>query len=331
MLPVKLTCLTALLLILSACGQGTEADGQNENGTTAPAAAPQTATLAATKTTPSSTTQTLRQRLETPRANDVMVIAHRSCWHKAPENSLASMQACIDMGVDMIEVDVRTSADGVLVVMHDETVDRTTNGTGRIDELTLEQLKTLHLKENEGGPDAKLTDQKIPTLDEALDTVEGKILVNLDTKGQVLIRAMQAVTERGMGKQILFKSTLPPDDTTLRSMRRPEGSYFMPVVREANGPLAKQVSDFQWANPIAFEVVFQSDSYLEAGAKAVTGSGVRLWVNTLWEGLAGNHTDEAALTDPDSNWGYVIDQGTTMIQTDYPSQLIKYLEGRGLR
>ena len=324
MLSGKLICLTALLMTLSACGQGTEAVGQNGNGV---AATTQTTIEAAL----SPAIETLRQRIETPRPYDVMVIAHRSCWHKAPENSLAAMRACIAMGVDMVEIDLRVSADGVLILMHDETVDRMTDGTGRIDELTLEQLKSLFLKENQGGSDAGLTEHRIPTLDEALNTVHGKILVNLDTKGTVLTKAMAAVTERGMGEHILFKSTLPADDPTLRAMHRPQGSYFMPVVRESNGPLAKQVHDFQWADPIAFEVVYQNDKYLEEGASAVTGSGVRLWVNTLWEGLAGTRTDAAALNDPDANWGYVIDQGTTMIQTDYPEQLMKYLQDLGLR
>src|SRR5690606_30766812 len=74
----------------------------------------------------------LRRRLETPRADDVMVVAHRACWKEAPENSVAAIQDCIEMGVDMVEIDVQATADGQLVLMHDDTVDRTTNGSGRV-------------------------------------------------------------------------------------------------------------------------------------------------------------------------------------------------------
>lgn len=327
MLGNKSSWLAALLMGLSACGQLDGADGQKTDGA-------EIKRVAATESQDASALSAigiLRQRLETPRANDVMVIAHRSCWHEAPENSLAAMKACIAMGVDMIEVDVRVSADGALVVMHDETVDRTTNGSGRVDELTLEEIKALSLKEGEGGPDAPLTEYKVPTLDEVFAAVRGKILVNLDTKGEVLRRAMAAVTEAGLGKQILFKSSLGPNDPVLREMALPANSYFMPVVRESAGTLADHVAAFQWAGPAAFEVVFQSDGYLETGAKAVTGTGVRLWVNTLWDGLAGNHTDAAALLDPNAHWGYVISQGVTMIQTDQPRALLAYLKSRDLR
>ncbi|MEX1146944.1 MAG: hypothetical protein WEB93_01055, partial [Sphingomonadales bacterium] len=86
-----------------------------------------------------------------------------------------------------------------------------------------------------------------------------------------------------------------------------------------------------WADPIAFEVVFQTSAYIEEGAAAVTDAGYRLWVNTLWEGLAASFTDQAAVGDPDANWGALVDLGVSMIQTDEPLALIEYLKKRGLR
>ena len=70
----------------------------------------------------------LKEKLETPNDNHVMVVAHRGDWRNAPENSLQAIQYCIDMGVDMVEIDVRKTKDGHIVLMHDGSIDRTTNG-----------------------------------------------------------------------------------------------------------------------------------------------------------------------------------------------------------
>ena len=88
----------------------------------------------------------LKDRLENPQKNDVMVTAHRACWRYSPENSLKGIEECINMGVDMIEIDVRMSKDGHLIVIHDETVDRTTNGKGEVADLTLNELRKLKLR-----------------------------------------------------------------------------------------------------------------------------------------------------------------------------------------
>lgn len=277
---------------------------------------------------PSDHIKALRARFETADVNDVMVVAHRSCWKDSPENSIAAMQDCIDLGVEMIEVDVRQTADGALVIIHDETVDRTTNGTGRVDEMTLAEIRKLKLRQGMGGPDALLTDQRVPTLDEVFDAVGGRILVNLDTKGEALEASMAAVAARGVGDQVIFKSSLPADSPVLTSMILPAGSYFMPIIREERGPLADQVAGFAWAAPEAYEVVFETRAYFEANTEAVLSTGQRLWVNTLWDGLADDITDTAALEDPDGNWGYLFGHGVSMIQTDAPEALISYIESR---
>ena len=83
--------------------------------------------------------------LEDSHNDQVIVVAHRGDWRNAPENSLQAIQNCIDMGVDMVEIDVRQTKDGQLVLMHDVTVDRTTTGTGKVSELTWEYLQGLQL------------------------------------------------------------------------------------------------------------------------------------------------------------------------------------------
>ena len=75
--------------------------------------------------------QEILHRLRNPSKNYVLAVAHRGAWSQAPENSLLAVQRCIDLGIDIAEIDVRLTKDGHLVLMHDLTVNRTTNGKKR--------------------------------------------------------------------------------------------------------------------------------------------------------------------------------------------------------
>lgn len=107
------------------------------------------------------------------------IIAHRGASSIAPENTLAAFQAAIDLGVDMIELDVRNTKDEQIVVIHDETLDRTTNGVGPVHEMTLEEMKQL-----DAGSwfDPKFRDEKVPTIKEVLDLVNGRCKVLIEIK-----------------------------------------------------------------------------------------------------------------------------------------------------
>ena len=116
------------------------------------------------------------------------IICHRGANELAPENTYASSQICLDWGVDYVEIDVSTSADGVLYVLHGPGLDRTTNGTGRIDEQTSDVIDTL-----DAGSwfDTKYSDQRIPRVDEFLAWIKGKAKVYFDVKSadhQALIK-----------------------------------------------------------------------------------------------------------------------------------------------
>ena len=115
------------------------------------------------------------ERLAHPTPGDVIVIAHRACHASAPENSIAAVKACIAAGIDGVELDVRHTRDGVAVVMHDPTVDRTTDGHGAVAELTLAELQMLHLRAGSGGAGATLTGERIPTLAAYVDTARGAL------------------------------------------------------------------------------------------------------------------------------------------------------------
>lgn len=106
-------------------------------------------------------------------------IAHRGASGHAPENTMAAFDMAVKMKADYFELDVQMSKDGHLVIMHDATVDRTTNGTGRVKDLTLKELKRLDAG-SWFGPE--FAGEKIPTLDEVLDRYRGKIGIVIEIK-----------------------------------------------------------------------------------------------------------------------------------------------------
>lgn len=108
-----------------------------------------------------------------------LFIAHRGLSARYPENTLVAFKGAIDAGAQMIELDVCLSKDRQLVVIHDETVDRTTNGTGAVNSLTLKQLSRL-----DAGSwfDPRFKAERLPTLAQVLEAVKGHLLVNIEIK-----------------------------------------------------------------------------------------------------------------------------------------------------
>ena len=109
----------------------------------------------------------------------VKVIAHRGGSDLAPENTQAAFQNAIKLGVDMIEIDVEQTIDSVVVVIHDSKVNRTTNGTGSVDSLSYSYIKTL-----DAGSwfDKKYENEKILTLDETLQLINGEVVLLIEIK-----------------------------------------------------------------------------------------------------------------------------------------------------
>ena len=109
----------------------------------------------------------------------VKVIAHRGGAKLAPENTLTAFQKAIDLGVEMIEIDIEQTSDSVVVVIHDRHIDRTTNGEGAVDSLTYEQIKDL-----DAGSwfDEKYSNEKIPTLDEVFEFVNDQTILLIEIK-----------------------------------------------------------------------------------------------------------------------------------------------------
>lgn len=109
-----------------------------------------------------------------------IICAHRGASGHAPENTLAALLLAVDQGAAMAEIDVRLSADGTAVLLHDETVDRTTNGRGEVAALPMDQLRRLDAGSWFGG---EWAGEKLPSLAEVLDAVGGRLKLNIELKG----------------------------------------------------------------------------------------------------------------------------------------------------
>jgi len=146
------------------------------------------------------------------------VIAHRGFSGQAPENTLVAIRQAIEVGADMVEVDVTVTADGQVICLHDETLDRTTNGSGLPSKLPMAEIKQLDAG-SWFSPD--YAGEKIPTLTEVLETVKGRILINVEIKSEavehdVVPKVAVLIADHGMLDEVVV-SSFSPD--ALRQMK----------------------------------------------------------------------------------------------------------------
>jgi glycerophosphoryl diester phosphodiesterase len=138
-----------------------------------------------------------------------VVFAHRGAKNYAPENTLASFQKALEMGAQALELDITLTKDDEVVVIHDDTVDRTTDGKGAVNDLELAEIKKL-----DAGSwfSNGYLGERIPTLKEVLDLVQGKALINIEIKNakernRVLVqKAANLVREKRQQESIIFSS-----------------------------------------------------------------------------------------------------------------------------
>jgi len=127
----------------------------------------------------------------------IRTVGHRGAPSLAPENTLKGFRIAAELGVDWTECDVQLTADGHMVVMHDETVERTTDGSGRVAELTFEQVRAL----DAGGG------ERVPTLQEVLAEVRGRLRLQIELKGPGTEEpGIAAVVGMGMQEEVMFIS-----------------------------------------------------------------------------------------------------------------------------
>ena len=245
----------------------------------------------------------------------VLVAAHRSAHLVNPENSLPAIKDAIEIGADIIELDVRKTKDGVYVLLHDEKIDRTTTAKGEVSSYTFDQLSKIPLLQN-GQP----TNERIPTFESALRAAKGHIMVDIDFKldsTEDAINVCKLIREAGMQKQVLFfvydyhyTSSLDSIDNSIPVMPRAYNKEdVLDILKNYKVPVIHVDPSF----------------YNHTLMGEIRSHNVRVWINALGK------FDDLEKTHKNSGYDSLLEmKNVNVIQTDYPANLLKYLQEKGL-
>jgi len=246
----------------------------------------------------------------------VLVTSHRATHIKYPENSIGAIREAIRIGVDVVELDVHETKDGVLVIMHDGTVTRMTGKPGKIRDYTYAELQQFPLLFN-GQPSS----EKIPTFEEALKEVKGKVMLDIDFKEgtpEAAKKTVDLVESMGCAPQVLFFLYAAKYAPMLHDMDK--NIPIMPRAHSAE-ETEKIMQQGKYA-AIHIDDSFYSDSLM----MRVQAHGERVWINALGK------YDEMERKEKNSGFDAMraAFKYANVIQTDLPEELLAYLKKKGL-
>lgn len=252
----------------------------------------------------------------------VMVVAHRGDWREAPENSVWAVKKAIEKGVDMAEIDLAMTKDSILILMHDNTIDRTTTGKGKPSDFTLEEIKKLNLRDGLGVE----TQMKVPTLEEILILSDGKILLNLDKGFDYIKQVYPMVKKRNMLDQILFKGHESYNEFNRKYGDIKKDIHYMPIIKLGNEEDLKNISEYLKNYKVyGFEFTIGSTENNLIDFKKLKKEKVKIWVNSLWPHHNAGNNDDKVLDNPNV-YDWYLQKGVNIIQTDRPKELINFLK-----
>ncbi len=245
-----------------------------------------------------------------PKSNTVLVASHRAAHNQFPENSIPAIKEAIRLGVDILEIDVKVTSDGVPVIMHDGTVNRTTTGKGKLEEMTFAQLNQLFLVEK-----GNATPHKVPTLEEALLVAKGHMLVDLDLKTDKMDKVLEVIRKTKTEDIVIFFDS---DYETLKYVDARNKNYMMMPRAHSLAEADSAIALFQ-PEIVHIDFSFYTPEVVETIKKYSS----RVWINALGPvdaALRGGKTDEAL--------GQLLKHGANVVQTDEPELLLKLLKER---
>ena len=256
----------------------------------------------------------------------VMVVAHRGDWREAPENSVWAVKKAIEKGVDMAEIDLAMTKDSILILMHDNTIDRTTTGKGKPSDFTLEEIKKFNLRDGLGVE----TQMKVPTLEEILILSDGKILLNLDKGFDYIKQVYPIVKKRNMLDQILFKGHESYAEFNRKYGDIKKDIHYMPIIRLGQSDDLENISEYLKNYKVyGFEFTVGPTENNLIDFKKLKENNVKIWVNSLWPHHNAGNNDDKVLDNPNV-YDWYVTKGVNIIQTDRPKELINYLKMKKL-
>ncbi|RNC83214.1 MAG: hypothetical protein ED557_10950 [Balneola sp.] len=244
---------------------------------------------------------------------EILVCAHRATVGYLPENSLSAIRESVALGVDIIELDVRTTADDSLVIMHDHDIDRTTNGSGYVSSMSYSALQEYFLTHADS-----LTNEKIPTLREVLYLTQNEdVILNLDLKDVNTHQYYELLEEFKMQYQVMSYIW---DEELFWELLEKDSLY-------AVLPLANTIQEVRYFNSFVDSklIHFTEESYQPEIIEEAKSNGQLIFINSLWE------IDDLFIDGQTQEMDSLIAHRPAIIQTDYPKELIDYLKQKGLR
>ena len=258
------------------------------------------------------------------KSKHVMIFAHRGNWRNSAENSILAFQDCINEGLDGIEVDLQMTKDSVLIIMHDETLDRTTTGSGKVSDYTIDELRKLRLL----NPIGVKTRQTIPTFEQVLLLAKDKILIQVDKWKAYGQQVADLAKKYNCERQIILRTTDNSKTTKQKYGNLLDNLIVMPVLVCKGGKVDEEnLQDFikNYSSPVMSFSFIREDYPILRKIKNLQEMGYRIWFNSLWDTFNAGHDDELAVTDPDNSYGWLINHGANIIFSDNPILLKKYL------
>ena len=236
-----------------------------------------------------------------------LVSCHRGCTEHAPENTVAAARDAVRIGADLIECDVRTTADGHLVIMHDSTVDRTTDGFGPISGMTLGQVRRLRIRDTRF---ASLGTHHVPTFAELVNAVGGRAGFYIDTKDVHPLALKHVLRDpQVIAKSFAYIST---DEASLWKQHIPELRLMATAPDDVRTP--KQLQEF--VTKFQLSALDGPLTLTKEQVAAAFDMGVLFLPDTL------------TLSEGPEIWSDVIARGAGGIQTDRPAVLAEFLKQR---
>ncbi len=243
--------------------------------------------------------------------NNFVVIAHRGNHVNAPENTLLAYQHAIDDGVDYVEIDLRTTKDSQLVIMHDSKIDRMTCSKGFVRDYLfdfLRQLKVTNKEHPEWG------EHQIPTFKEVLKLCKNKINIYLDFKEASVAATYKQILEAGMEKNVVVYINAPNQFIEWRTI-----APNMPLMVSLPQKVKTKAALIQVLQKYHVDLLDGNfDEYNEETVLGAKEEGIPIWADI-------QSANEAA------SWDKAISLGLKGLQSDHPKALIDYLKSKNIR
>ena len=264
--------------------------------------------------------------------DNVQVVAHRgAAGSNIPCNTIPAFDIALKGGASILEMDLFKSTDGKIFIFHTGKESYQLNKNIDLTKLDSEEIKKLRLINVDFYP----TQWGINSFDDVLEHFKGRCILNLDRIGDCIPDVIKAVERHNMKDQVLLKHA--PIPSVLKIIEDVAPDYmFMPIYMEEDN--ASGIIEKMNINYIGAELVFKTEEspviqpeYIESMKKR----GKTLWGNAVLYNykipLSAGHTDDVSMIDdPDKGWGWLVDHGFDIIQTDWTYQCCKYLKDRGI-